>query len=119
MGISMSYDYIHKPATPGMVQELLREIEEDEAQFDSITESYRRVGLSPEKDPVYWELADRIRDNFYQAGDLYSKLPQDSDDLDIGEMKSQREYSGAAIKSQDPEFIDWANDQMKLAGMRE
>ena len=82
MSISMTYDCIHRPATPERVQELLDEITEDEAQLDSIIESYQRVGIPPDEDTEYQRIADRIRNNFSLAESLWSKIEARDDHKD-------------------------------------
>jgi len=77
----MSYDYVTRPATAGRVQELLHKIEDDEARLDSITASYGRVGISPERDTEYQRLAKRIRDRFSLAEDLAAEMGIDEFDL--------------------------------------
>lgn len=98
MSISMSYDYITKPATEGQVLELLRKIEEDERKIDYITEDYARMGMTPDRVPEYEKIADRIRLRFSLAEGYWAEI----------QAREDRE---------DEELKFWTNKQLELADL--
>ena len=111
----MTFDFIKKPATPARVQQLLSDIDRDLIKLERIEATYGTAGND------YRGTVDRIRNSFSLAEGLWAEIEQrEQSEPDDGEMKSPVMLNGVgmAVKSQDPDFIKWANEQMRLAEMR-
>jgi len=116
----MSYvvDFVYRAPSEGRIHELLNQIDDDIYQLDRIEASYHRVGLSADNDPEYQRIANRARDRFLLAEDLAAQLGIGEEEEDR-EVKSPVILNGVtmAIKSRDPDFIEWAREQIELANL--
>jgi hypothetical protein len=117
--MSYTVDYIRKPATEGQVQELIDKLNSDLDELDRIEAYYGEV---PQRDDRYQRLADRARNRFslaesYQA-EIEGQEPE-IDDNDAWGVKAPVRLNGVdmAIKSRDPEFSEWAREQVRLMEM--
>jgi len=94
------------------VQELLDQIDEDLVRLDEIESRYGSHSNA------YTGTVNRIRNRYYLAESLAAQLPTEDEDLGV---KTPVRLNGIdmAVKSQDPEFVSWASEQLRLAELWE
>jgi len=115
----MRFDYEYTPVTRGRLADLLNKIEGDIREVENIEASYHRVGLSPEGDQDYQRLVNQANDRLSLADYYEQQLGIDQSESDDREVKSPVILNGVtmAIKSRDPDFIQWAREQIELANL--
>ena len=112
------YTYEYRPVTRWMLADLLDKIEGDIREIENIEARYARVGLSPEGDQDYQRLVNQADDRLSLSDDYEQRLGIGEEEEDR-EVKSPIMLNGVvmAVKSRDPDFIEWAREQIELADM--